>query len=41
MPLHIGTRLSRIIRASLIVTACVTLIACGGKSMEEHIAQAQ
>ena len=41
MPLHFGTRLSRTIRASLIATACITLIACGGKSVEEHIAQAQ
>lgn len=41
MPLHLGTRLSRTIRASLIATACLTLIACGGKSVEEHIAQAQ
>lgn len=41
MPLDLGTRISRTIRASLIATACITLFACGGKSVEEHIAQAQ
>lgn len=41
MLLHFGTRLSRTIRTLFITTACVMLIACGGKSVEEHIAQAQ
>ena len=41
MSLPLGTRLSRIIRASLIATACFTLFACGGKSVEEHISKAQ
>ena len=41
MLLHFGTRSSRTIRTLFITTACVMLIACGGKSVEEHIAQAQ
>ena len=41
MLLHFGTRLSRTIRTLFITTACVMLIACGGKSVEGHIAQAQ
>lgn len=41
MPTLIGTRISRAIRSAIVVSACVTLFACGGKSVEEHIAQAQ